>query len=202
MTLHRPIWLALALVTLSLGCKTTIVEGGEGGDDESGGSSDGTGSESGSEAADGNADDNCSIGSEGCPCTEGGACDPGLTCDGGVCVDLCEIGLEGCPCTQGGACNPGLVCDSGICEPAPGDGDTGDDFMCGLDDWCDQPNPDACMCEGCSNNGDCAQDEDCICPDCTNEGYCGGDDDCQNDGVCQPYFEGCTCIDCAGHPAC
>jgi hypothetical protein len=29
----------------------------------------------------------CPIGSEGCPCTGGGACDPGLTCLSEVCVN-------------------------------------------------------------------------------------------------------------------
>lgn len=31
-------------------------------------------------------DDGCSIGSEGCECTQGGGCDPGLECDGGICT--------------------------------------------------------------------------------------------------------------------
>jgi hypothetical protein len=35
----------------------------------------------------------------------------------------CPIGSEGCPCTGGGACDPGLMCEGGICVPASGDGD-------------------------------------------------------------------------------
>jgi hypothetical protein len=35
----------------------------------------------------------------------------------------CVVGSEGCPCTDGGGCDPGLVCDAGVCGPAPGDGD-------------------------------------------------------------------------------
>lgn len=38
----------------------------------------------------------------------------------------CTIGSERCACTQGGACDPGLECLSGICvDPTPGTGGTG-----------------------------------------------------------------------------
>ena len=87
--------------------------------DESGAAT-GTGAEDPGEA--GSADNGCPVGSEGCPCTDGGTCDPGLACDSGVCTD-CPIGSEGCECTAGGSCDPGLICDAGLCSPASGDGD-------------------------------------------------------------------------------
>jgi hypothetical protein len=128
MTLRRfPFAFVLVLVTASLGCGTTIVEGADSNND--GGTGDaGTADDTGAEAADSN-DTSCSIGSDGCPCTDGGACDHGLTCQAGLCTDACQIGLEGCPCTQGGACDPGLMCEAGACVPASagdGDGDSGD----------------------------------------------------------------------------
>jgi biopolymer transport protein ExbD len=33
----------------------------------------------------------------------------------------CPIGSEGCPCTQGGSCDPELVCAAGACERSPTD---------------------------------------------------------------------------------
>jgi hypothetical protein len=38
-------------------------------------------------------------------------------------TDECPIGSEGCPCTGGGACDNGLMCDAGVCVPVAGDGD-------------------------------------------------------------------------------
>ena len=36
----------------------------------------------------------------------------------------CPVGAEGCPCTNGGSCDAGLMCEDGLCVPAtPGDGD-------------------------------------------------------------------------------
>jgi hypothetical protein len=35
----------------------------------------------------GTGSDDCTVGSEACPCTPGGGCDPGLSCYSGVCVD-------------------------------------------------------------------------------------------------------------------
>ena len=33
-------------------------------------------------------DSQCTVGSEGCACTVGGACDPGLSCHSDICVDV------------------------------------------------------------------------------------------------------------------
>jgi hypothetical protein len=38
--------------------------------------------------SDASKDTGCSVGSEGCPCTSGGACNPGLACKSNVCVNL------------------------------------------------------------------------------------------------------------------
>lgn len=40
-------------------------------------------------------DDECSVGGEGCPCTEGGACDPGLSCLSNLCVNPVPTGSGG-----------------------------------------------------------------------------------------------------------
>jgi hypothetical protein len=57
----------------------------------------------------------CPVGSEGCPCTGGGACDAGLVCNAGLCAPGCAVGSLGCPCTQGGGCDAGLSCAAGEC---------------------------------------------------------------------------------------
>ncbi len=49
-------------------------------------------SEGGEETDDGG---NCTIGAEGCPCTQGGACDPGLSCLSNLCVDRDGSGGSG-----------------------------------------------------------------------------------------------------------
>ncbi|MCH9686659.1 MAG: VWA domain-containing protein [Deltaproteobacteria bacterium] len=78
----------------------------------------------------GSAGADCSIGSQACSCTTGGACDPNLTCVDGTCVMIdCPVGSEGCTCTGGGACDPGLACENDICTAGGGtegtdDGDT------------------------------------------------------------------------------
>ncbi|MCA9598631.1 MAG: hypothetical protein KC776_35215 [Myxococcales bacterium] len=63
----------------------------------------------------------------------------------------------------------------------------------------------SCSCLGCDNtycydpaNGDPVSD--CTCPSCWNEAYCY--DYCENDGVCNPFYEGCGCQDCWYHPSC
>jgi hypothetical protein len=58
----------------------------------------------------------CIEGTEGCPCTIGGACDAPFVCLSEVCVLDCPIGAAGCPCTDGGGCDPNLMCVDAICE--------------------------------------------------------------------------------------
>ncbi|MFT5432482.1 MAG: hypothetical protein ACI9OJ_003181, partial [Myxococcota bacterium] len=76
--------------------------------------------------------------------------------------------------------------------------DAGGDLVCDYDDFCTVGT--GCVCLACSNDGFCSDAEDCVCPDCTEAGFCSGG--CQNDGVCSPYYEGCSCADCAQHPSC
>ncbi|MBX7078676.1 MAG: hypothetical protein K1X88_05765 [Nannocystaceae bacterium] len=60
----------------------------------------------------------CTIGTEGCACTPGGACDDGLSCLSMLCVDAgnqCTAGTEGCPCIGGLTCMSPLVCLSDTC---------------------------------------------------------------------------------------
>lgn len=42
-----------------------------------------------------NDDGECAVGSEGCPCTDGGACDPGLSCLSNLCVNPVPTGSGG-----------------------------------------------------------------------------------------------------------
>jgi hypothetical protein len=63
----------------------------------------------------------------------------------------------------------------------------------------------SCMCYGC--NAECfnGPDEivsDCVCPVCEDDPFCNQPDSCTNDGLCDPFPEGCQCPDCAGHPMC
>jgi hypothetical protein len=44
--------------------------------------------------------------------------------------------------------------------------------------------------------------DDCVCPDCANNAKCNDPASCTDDGECNPYYEGCSCADCAAHPLC
>lgn len=72
---------------------------------------------------------------------------------------------------------------------------------------CDAPDAAECLCEGCVDDGVCFSAEqliadDCVCPDCQANAHCSNPANCQDDGVCDPYFEGCVCADCSDHPLC
>src|SRR5690606_16932338 len=87
-------------------------------------------------------------------------------------------------------------------DPDPtttGDGDPDPNFECTLDNQCSEFDPNNCLCEGCNNNGYCGEYEDCICPDCSDEYFCRGNY-CYDTGLCHPFYEGCECADCVGHP--
>lgn len=107
---------------------------------------------------------NCPIGSEGCPCTEGGGCDPGLACEGGTCetpastdttdttatdttdttTDTTDTGVDPLPyqaCPNGDAdCLPDEVCITGTANQGQlpwsmcTSGECGDDDECAFDD--------------------------------------------------------------------
>jgi hypothetical protein len=68
----------------------------------------------------------CPIGSDGCPCTSGGACDGMLEChpEAKECYDpACMEGTENCPCFED-MCFGSLVCEMGLCH-APVSGTSG-----------------------------------------------------------------------------
>jgi hypothetical protein len=138
-------------------------------------------------------DDGCPIGAEGCPCTGGGGCDAGLECDGGVCVPF------------GASESTSETTDSTTTTESTSESTTtdsgGDPFMCDLSNFCFdfQGDLDTCTCVGCNTNGYCTQSDDCVCPDCANSNACSS---CDQDGLCDPYYEACSCSDCAGHPMC
>jgi len=67
---------------------------------------------------------------------------------------------------------------------------------------CSDENPIACVCEDCDPAGGCDATEDCVCPDCHVDGFCSDPDNCNENGLCDPYNEGCACIDCEDHPQC
>ena len=103
--------LSLPLALLSTACGDTSGTGAE----ETAGSETATGT--GDEVGDGDGDPTTTTtgDGDGDPTTTGdGDGDPG-----------CPVGSEGCPCTNGGGCDPGLTCDSGVCSPdaTTGDGD-------------------------------------------------------------------------------
>lgn len=72
---------------------------------------------------------------------------------------------------------------------------------------CSFPNQTLCICQGCDPIfctdpifGDPISD--CVCPSCWNDPDCSGSKYCVNDGLCDPFGEGCDCVDCYDHPAC
>ncbi len=72
---------------------------------------------------------------------------------------------------------------------------------------CDALDQSKCQCEGCKNDGVCFNEakkmaDDCVCPDCVADPFCSHPKSCNQDGLCNPYFEGCACVDCASHPSC
>jgi hypothetical protein len=68
---------------------------------------------------------------------------------------------------------------------------------------CAAPDPIACECGGCPLDV-CADDSgfnDCVCPSCAADSFC-LTEFCTDDGLCDPFAEGCLCTDCADHPSC
>ncbi len=77
--------------------------------------------------------------------------------------------------------------------------------LCGAD-----RSQEMCSCFGCDPTI-CFQQapeiiSDCVCPSCAGvcPTYCSDaqGDESPADGKCDPYFEGCACVDCANHPLC
>ncbi len=72
---------------------------------------------------------------------------------------------------------------------------------------CNLQDQQACLCEGCTDDNVCfnaqtQQADDCVCLDCHDSQTCNAPSACNNDGLCNPYYEGCACADCANHPEC
>jgi hypothetical protein len=156
-------------------------------------------------------------------CTDDGLCDPYL--EGCQCADC--AGHASCPppavCGDG-MVGPGEACDGmdlgGVdCDALGFDGGTlaCDAVTCQLDTsmcvapplMCDDVEADAscvdadaasCTCQACDMGGGCEASEDCVCPDCAMDAFCAAP--CAPDGVCDPYNEGCNCVDCLNHPLC
>ncbi len=64
---------------------------------------------------------------------------------------------------------------------------------------CNDPDPDNCICQGCGSKV-CSAAVDCTCPGCAEDSFCTSS--CYDNGICDPYFEGCGCSDCVAIPQC
>jgi hypothetical protein len=77
--------------------------------------------------------------------------------------------------------------------------------VCNVDASCTAGDDVACVCNGCDPAGCYSPDasppiqSDCTCAACADDVSCDG---CDENGVCDPFFERCNCIDCAGFPTC
>ena len=124
------------------------------------------------------------------------------TCEAAVCAFdpfCCNTEWDAqCAGEAGMACP--VLCGGG----ATGGGSGGGMFTCdvGAIAGCTDEDPATCTCEACDPGGGCQNSEDCTCPDCAADGFCSNPANCNNDGLCDPYFEGCVCGDCADHPLC
>jgi hypothetical protein len=89
--------------------------------------------------------------------------------------------------------------DSSAGETGPATCDNVGNFGCTMDV------ADTCSCYGCNAecfNGPQEIVSDCVCPVCADDPFCNQPDTCTDDGLCDPFPEGCQCSDCAGHPMC
>jgi hypothetical protein len=124
-----------------------------------------------------------------------GVIDDGEACDGdafgdATCVSEGFVGGElSCDDTckiDTSACVGELMCnDAAVMDPGCAVGDAS-----------------SCACQGCVLDGMCTLEDDCVCGECADDGFCGDPENCNDDGMCDPYNEGCACADCAGHPQC
>jgi len=71
-----------------------------------------------------------------------------------------------------------------------------------MDGACVVGDPNSCACVGCSVDGMCTLEDDCVCGECADDDFCGNPENCVDDGLCDPYNEGCECSDCVVHPHC
>ncbi|MCA9662207.1 MAG: hypothetical protein KC486_27965 [Myxococcales bacterium] len=124
-----------------------------------------------------------------------GVIDDGEACDGDALGDATcvsegfiggDLGCDNACKIDTSACVGELICDdTALMNPSCGAGDA-----------------DACECVGCVLDGMCTLEDDCVCGECSGDSFCSSPDNCNNDGLCDPYNEGCACADCEGHPQC
>lgn len=115
----------------------------------------------------------------------------GLSCqsfgyDGGTlsCGGTCQVDLAGC------FNNSSFTCE--LVQPSGG---------------CNVNDPTSCACMGCLSQCEVTttafppttEYSDCVCAVCNGNDAC---NTCNNDGKCDPFYEGCACGDCVDHPLC
>ncbi len=123
-----------------------------------------------------------------------GVVDEGEACDGEE--------LNGADCASEGfadgpiSCNDECELDTSMCVTELMCSDAIGAAECTVGDEA------SCACVGCVNDGMCTLEDDCVCGECAMDGFCSDPANCNEDGQCDPYNEGCGCIDCSGHPQC
>lgn len=126
------------------------------------------------------------------PCISAASCEAlnGEDADGAS--EYAECVIACLPEEEGGAPPVGGNGGSG------GAGAGGPGGECVLDPECPNPDLNSCICNGCDPAGCYDPDadppvaSDCTCGVCAGDPSCG----CDQDGVCDPFLEGCDCADC------
>lgn len=155
----------------------------------------------------GTTDTGCTIGSEGCPCTDGGGCDPGLVCDAGTCgppagtdtgtTDTGTTTDTGATDTTGGDPLPYQACPGGDADCAPGE-------IC-VTGTANQGQLPWTMCTSGTCNGDdeCTVDDNDFCNDLPGDGepidycvplFCDDQNPCPDPMQCAAGFGGGTSV--------
>ncbi|RMG95329.1 MAG: DUF4215 domain-containing protein [Deltaproteobacteria bacterium] len=179
------------------------------------GDTDGTQGTTGTAGTAGTGD--CPLGTQGCPCSAGGACGDGLACVGGTCVaPTCGDGVV----QEGEACDAGPAnADTGVCKTDCTPQTCGDGFV-GPGEGCDDGNDvddDGCTndcklptcgdgvlqgAEACDDGNDVDDDgctNACTLPSCgdgiVQAGEACDDGNAKNDDACVVGCEVATCGD-------
>ncbi|MCA9636758.1 MAG: hypothetical protein KC420_12085 [Myxococcales bacterium] len=124
-----------------------------------------------------------------------GIIDEGEACDGDALGDA--------TCVSEGFVGGDLSCDNRCkldTSACAGELMCNDEALMGSS--CTVGDPSTCTCAGCVLDGMCTLEDDCVCGECAGDAFCGDVANCANDGLCDPYNEGCACADCASHPQC
>lgn len=126
------------------------------------------------DSAEGDAGPACAIGSDGCPCTDGGACDLNFNCESGICVP-----------SENGSGGSGGTNSSPDCLLAP-DSDIPSAFQCQADALLDED----CFDSRCTDGLECASDPP------------GTPAKCRHPALLQVGEGNCRDTDCASHLVC